>query len=103
MAQVRRFLERGQDRLAVAEQPDEAVDGAAVGPGLSHAFEVELEVTDEATAKLIALFDEHDVVDQPAAAGRTGRYPREFDARQLALQGLQQGHEVPHREDVVLA
>src|SRR5712691_707162 len=57
------FLERGQHRLAVAQQPDEAVDGAAVGPRLSHAVEVELEVADEAAAEFVALLDEHDVVD----------------------------------------
>jgi hypothetical protein len=59
-------------------------------------------VADEAALQLVALLHEDDVVDEPAAAGRPGRDPQQLDTGQLALQRLEQRHEVPHRVDVVL-
>jgi hypothetical protein len=95
-------LQRLDHRPLVAQQGDELVDDGGVGARLEHALDIEFEVADEAAAQLVALLDEHDVVDEPAAAGRTRRYPRDLDAGEAALQGLEQRHEVPHREDVVL-
>src|SRR4051812_15983559 len=96
------LLERGQHRFAVAQELHHGLDRPGVGAGLLHRPQVQLEVADEPGAVLVALLDQDDVVDQPAAGGRPGRHPRDVDAGQLALQGLQEGHEVPDGEDVVL-
>src|SRR5256714_14038173 len=55
-------------RPAGAQLADQPVDRGGVRAGLTHAVDVQLEVADEAAAQLVALLDEHDVVDEPPAA-----------------------------------
>jgi hypothetical protein len=54
-----------------------------------------------ASSVLVALLGQHNLVDEPTAEGISGRQPRDFDTAEAALQGLEQGHEIPHGEDVV--
>ena len=55
-----------------------------------------------APAVVVALLGQHDLVDEPARHGVGRRAPGHVDAAEVALQGLEQRHEVPHGEDVVL-
>ena len=50
----------------------------------------------------VALFGQDDLIDQPSPLGRLARQPRNRDGTKPALQGFEQRHEVPDREDVVL-
>src|ERR1022692_1436124 len=79
------LVERFEHGLPGAELVDEGIDDRRVGAGLGHAVDVELEMTDEAAAELVALLDENDVVDEAAAAGRAGGHPRQLDAGEVAL------------------
>ena len=54
-----------------------------------------------APSVLVAFLGQHDLVDEPAAERISGGQPRDFDAAEPPLQGLEQGHEIPHGEDVV--
>jgi hypothetical protein len=70
---------------------------------MPHGFEIELEVAGEpSTAVVVALLGENNLVDESAGLAVGRRDPGEAYARQLTLEGLQERHEVPDREDVVL-
>jgi hypothetical protein len=54
-----------------------------------------------APSVLVAFLGHNDFVDEPAAEGIKSGQPRDFDAGEPPLQGLEQGHEIPNGEDVV--
>jgi hypothetical protein len=97
-----RFLQRGDNGLAGSQQRDKRVHWTGPGSGLPHAVKIQFEVAGEARAELIAFLDKDDVVDQPSAGGRPGRQPGDLHASQASLEGLQQGHEIPDSEYVML-
>ena len=73
-----------------------------VRPAAGHGPVVQLEMAGKSAAPvLVALLGQHDLVDEPAAEGIGGGQPRHFDAAEPLLQRLEQGHEVPHGEDMV--
>jgi hypothetical protein len=53
-----------------------------------------------AGAVLVGLLREHDLVDEAGGLAVGWRLPRQLDAGELALQPLQQAHEVPNGKDV---
>jgi hypothetical protein len=64
---------------------------------------VKLEMAGEATMPVfVALLGQHDFVDEPATQRLPRRNPRHHCAAQSPLQLLEEGHEVPDGEDVVL-
>ena len=68
-----------------------------------HRSVVELKMAGEAAvAILVALFAEHDLVDEPTSQSAAGGDPWNRDAAKLPLQCRQQRHEVPDGEDVML-
>ena len=63
---------------------------------------IEIEVAPKSSSPiLITLFREHNFIDQSAALQIGWRNPGNVDAADLALQALQQRHEVPDRKDMV--
>ena len=54
------------------------------------------------SGNLVALLDQDDLVDEPGDLRVARRDPRGIHASQLALKDLQEGHEVPNRENVML-
>lgn len=57
---------------------------------------------DVLSANEVALLSQDDLVDESSALSETLRLPGNVDAGQVALKNLQQRHEVPHGEHVVL-
>lgn len=83
----------------VFEQP---VHGLGVRSGLTHGAPVQLEVAGRVSRRVeVALLPEHHLIDHPSEPRIPHRTPRKVDAGQPALQGLEQGHEVPDGIDVV--
>jgi hypothetical protein len=98
-----RRLERRLDGRALSQSIDETVDCRRRGSALGHRAAVHLEMADE-TSRLIviAFFGQHDFIDEPATEVIRGGNPRDVDTREQSLQGLEQAHEIPNGEDVVL-
>jgi hypothetical protein len=82
------LLQRGAHGHVPSQERDEGLDRGPVRARLHHAVKVKFEMADELAAEFVALFDEHDVVNQPAAARVRCGHPGDLDARQAALQGL---------------
>jgi hypothetical protein len=51
---------------------------------------------------IIVATGQNDLVDEPADARVADREPRSFNPSEVTLQALDQAHEVPNREHVVL-
>lgn len=96
----------------------EAFDHAAVAPfireftdytmrtrwrDLPHCSEVKFKMTDGFSIGAdIGFLAEHDLVDQLRGLTVSRRQPRDLDTCEVALQSLDQRHEIPSREDVRL-
>jgi hypothetical protein len=79
-----------------------AADGGGVGAGFEHGGEIEFEMAGVAAAGGdVALLGEDQLVDEAAVCGVAARGPGHRDAGHLALQRLEQRHEVPDGDDVV--
>ena len=88
--------------MAVAKFSQEAVDRSAVRPAAGHRPVVEVEMAGKPTPPVVVTFlGQNDLVDEPTAERINGGQPRDFDAAEPPLQGLEQGHEIPHGEGVV--
>ena len=74
-----------------------------VGPEASHGPHVQVEVAGEpALAVLVALLGQDDLVDEAGGWRGPRRQPGDVVAAEALLQRLEQGHEVPDGEDVML-
>lgn len=78
-------------------------DPGGVGPTLPHGLEIEIEVAGGFALSIeITFLAENDFVDEAASFSVPGGQPGDRDAGHFALERLEQRHEVPNREDVVL-
>ena len=95
--------DRPVERLPAAQRVEQPGDRAGVGAGPGHGGQVQLEVAGvAAVGKLVRLFVEHDLVDEPAGLRIRAGHPGHARAGEPLLQGLEQALEVPDRENVVL-
>ena len=70
---------------------------------LTHGVEVEFVVAGGLAIEVnVALFGDHDFIDELSARAVLRRYPGRIHRRQLALKRLEQAHKVPNGVDVVL-
>jgi hypothetical protein len=75
----------------------ETLEVRRVGANLPHCSEVKLEVAHGFSTRA-----DVGLIDQLRAMTVSRRQPRDLDACEVALQALDQRHEVPYREDVRL-
>src|SRR5690606_9657985 len=77
------------------------IDGLCAATDLPHRVEVQFKVAGAAGAQIVTLLPKHNLVDQPPGHPTALRDPNLVQTCQLPLQTLEQGHEVPHRKDVM--
>ena len=100
---TKRRAARGARAVVSPKAMHEVFDRLRLRAALAHRGEIELEMARVAHAAEahIRFFSDDDLVDQPAGGGVAPGRPRQLDARELALQRLEQRHEIPHGEDVM--
>ena len=82
---------------------NELLDLHCVGFASLHRSQIQFEVRSVATFTIVvALLTEHDLIDQSPGLCARSRNPNGVHASQRPLQGLQNGHEIPDSEDVIL-
>jgi len=85
------------------EPIDESEDDVGAGAGFLHGFKVQLQVAGTSAAlKLVAFLVQANLVNQSPDLGVADRQPRNAGTRDCILKRLQEAHEVPHSEYMVL-
>ncbi len=87
--------------MAEAELVEEAVDPRDGGSDFRHGGPVQLKVAAESNRSFVGLFPEHNFIDESRSGWIQGRQPWHGDAGELALEGLEEAHEVPDSEYMV--
>jgi hypothetical protein len=89
--------------VAIAERRQQAVDRRRISAATLHGPVIQIEMAGVAPlAVLVGLFAQHDFVNQSRYLGMGRRQPGNVDTAQVMLERLEQRHEIPHREDMVL-
>ena len=94
---------KGGASRAVGERRLESFEFRDARTDFPHGRQIEFEMTDRFPGGAdIRLLAQHDLIDQLCSDPVPRRQPRQLDAGQIALQALDQRHEIPDRKNMRL-